>query len=70
MKHDVRRKKYKLLSNTEGLQEIIDKCGNHEIATRLKEQYEKVYNKWNFYDKLIKTMEKDDEGKKKSEEDI
>lgn len=55
---NIREKEYRLLRESLILQEAYINIGNYEKSKALQKRQNDVYNKWKFYKKLRKEMEK------------
>lgn len=59
MKREVRDKKEKLFKQTLDLKKLYWKNSlSYEKGTKIREEQSKVYDKWNFYQNMIKAEEK------------
>lgn len=59
MKRDVRDKKEKLYKQTKILRKLYWDYGlSYEKGVALREQQNKLYDKWNFYNNMLKAEEK------------
>lgn len=57
MKRDIREKRFELLIKHMKIKESISKIDNYEKAEKKRKEKEDIFNKYKFYDNLIKTME-------------
>lgn len=59
MKRDVRDKKEALYKQTKILKKLYwDRTLSYEKGTKLREEQSKTYNKWVFYNEMIKANDK------------
>lgn len=56
-KIEIREKRKKLLKASIGLQRICIECEDKNKAIKLRKQQKEVYNKYVFFDKLIKELD-------------
>lgn len=56
-KRNIRDKRYECYKKSKELQEIFMKCEDKVKAYKIKQEQNKAYNMFKFYDNLIKSIE-------------
>ena len=62
-KRNIRDKRYEYYRKSKELEEIFMKCDNKEKAYKIKEQQDRAYKMFKFYDNMIKSLEKNKKDK-------
>jgi hypothetical protein len=59
MKKEIRTKRKELLIKSKNLQSVSFEKSTYEKSRAIKDEQDKIYKKWLFYDKFIKATEKE-----------
>lgn len=62
-KRNIRDKRYEYFIRSKELEELFIKCDDKKKAFKIKEQQDKAYNMFKFYDNMIKSLEKNKKDK-------